>query len=230
MLHHSTMIPIFFLHFHTQQVFPKISWLMLQTLELMLFGLIFPRIYSCMPFIFLVLSHGWELEKTSATFWPLLTKLWVLICSLTTNWLTINVGGFTCHSRWTSSVGFSFDLLGKVYEWNWINKMLMSQQCEEFVASFHWFWCQMFLCGKLNQIMCQILPKRSYQKLQAWLPHGYSNYGQLQIKQSGCEPWLVHCFGQGNLLLQCLSPPKWVPVEIVCKAWNSCWAHGIYSY
>ena len=61
-------------------------------------------------------------------------------------------------------------------------------------------------------------------------PHGYSNYAQLQIKPSESEPWLVHCFGQGNLLLQCLSPPKWVPVEIVCKAWNSGWAHGIYSY
>ena len=90
-----------------------------------------------------------------ASFWPLLTKLWVLICSLTTNWLTISVGGFTCHNRWTSSLGFSFNLLGKVYELNWIHKMLMSQQCEEFVASFHWFWCQ-------------ILPKRSYQKLQVW--------------------------------------------------------------
>jgi len=54
---------------------------------------------------------------------------------------------------------------GKVYKWNRINKMHISQQCKEFVQSHnHWFWCQMILCGKFNQIMCQILPKKKLPK------------------------------------------------------------------
>ena len=61
----------------------------------------------------------------------------------------------------------SYDLLGKSFKMksNKQNAHFSAVQSLQFVQSLnHWFWCQIILCGKFNQIMCRILPKRSYQK------------------------------------------------------------------
>ena len=79
---HNRSLPDILANFHLLQTFKSSCFLTYISKNLWL------------PLIFLVLSLGWELERISSTFWLLLTKLWVLIYSLATNWLTINVSGF----------------------------------------------------------------------------------------------------------------------------------------